>query len=307
MSQNFLDAANQGKNDWWRYLLGVFFVVFSYWYIGSFTSGIFATILFLVSSAVNGNEVSSLPSEFQNQLELYLQASQTRYFVIYSIPVFCASLAIFVTINWLHKRKIQTLISADSSLNFQRLISGFIVWLMILIAFTGVDYLIQPQVYSWTFDLAQWLPLFPLVLVLTPIQTSAEEFLYRGYLLQGLGLLSRQRLVLIIVTSLLFMLPHLSNPEMQRGEIWVALQYFSWGVFFSALTLKDNRLELSLGAHAANNIFAFLFVNTKDSVITTPAVLTINDPGDPKVGLVFFWLMIAIFYYFFFGRRKQTR
>ncbi len=105
MSQNFLDAANQGKNDWWRYLLGVFFVVFSYWYIGSLTSGIFATILFLVSSAVNGNEVSSLPSEFQNQLELYLQASQTRYFVIYSIPVFCASLAIFLTINWLHKRK----------------------------------------------------------------------------------------------------------------------------------------------------------------------------------------------------------
>ncbi|MBD2677142.1 MULTISPECIES: CPBP family intramembrane glutamic endopeptidase [Nostoc] len=305
MNQNFLDAAKKGQNNWWRYLLGVFLIVFSYWYIGSFASGILATILFLVSSAANGNEVSNLPSEFQNQLELYLQASQTRYFVIYSIPVLCAWLGIFVTINSLHKRQIKTLISADSSFKFQRLISGFLVWLIILIAFTGVDYLIQPQAYSWTFDLAQWLPLFPLVLVLTPIQTSAEEFLYRGYLLQGLGLLSRQRLVLILVTSLLFTLPHLSNPEMQRGEIWVALQYFSWGVFFSALTLKDNRLELSLGVHAANNIFAFLFVNTKDSVIPTPAVLTINDAGDPRLGLVVFWAMIAIFYYFFFGRGKQ--
>ncbi|MDZ8240939.1 MAG: CPBP family intramembrane glutamic endopeptidase [Nostoc sp. ChiQUE01a] len=305
MSQNFLDAAKKGQNDWWRYLLGVFLIVFSYWYIGSFTSGIVATILFWASSAVNGNEISNSPSELQNQLEIYLQASQTRYFVIYSIPVFCAWLGIFITINWLHKRKIKTLISADSSFKFQRLISGFLVWLIILIAFTGVDYLIQPQVYSWSFDLAQWLPLFPLVLVLTPIQTSAEEFLYRGYLLQGLGLLSRQRLVLIIVTSFLFALPHLANPEMQRGEIWVALQYFSWGVFFSAITLKDNRLELSLGAHAANNIFAFLLVNTKDSVIPTPAVLTINDPGDPRVGLVVFWVMIAIFYYFFFGKRKQ--
>jgi uncharacterized protein len=305
MNQNFLDVAKRGQNDWWRYLLGVFFIIFSYWFIGSFTSGILITILFLAYSAVNGNEVSNLPEEFQNQFEAYLQASPTRYFVASNIPFFCGCLGIFITLNWLHKRKFTTLISADSSINFKRLISGFAAWFIILIALTGLDYLIQPQFYSWTFDLGKWLPLFPLVLVLTPIQTSAEEFLYRGYLLQGLGLLSRQRIVLIIVTSFLFALTHLSNPEMHRGEIWVALQYFSWGVFFSTLTLKDNRLELSLGAHAANNIFAFLFVNTKDSVIPTPAVLTINHNGDQIVSLVVFWAMIAIFYYFFFGRRKQ--
>ncbi|MBW4614750.1 MAG: CPBP family intramembrane metalloprotease [Desmonostoc vinosum HA7617-LM4] len=179
--------------------------------------------------------------------------------------------------------------------------------MLLLVALTVGDCLIEPQYYSWTFNLAQWLPLVPLVLVLTPIQTSAEEFLYRGYLLQGLGLLYRQKTILIIMNSFLFMLPHLGNPEMQRGAIWMALQYFSWGVFLSAIALKDNRIELSLGVHAANNIFAFLLVNTKDSVSPTPAILTINDPGDPRLSLVIFWVMIAIFYYCFFGRHTRRK
>jgi membrane protease YdiL (CAAX protease family) len=168
-----------------------------------------------------------------------------------------------------------------------------------------VDYLLNSQNYVFAFNPAQWFLVFPIALILTPIQISAEEFFFRGYLLQGLGLLTRQRFVLIIVSSLLFAVPHFANPEMQRGAVWLALLYFAFGVFLTVITLKDNRLELALGVHAANNL-RFLFISTKDSALPAPAIWIVNDPGDPRLDLVFFLIQSAIFYYVFFGRQKSN-
>ncbi|WP_201800793.1 hypothetical protein [Dulcicalothrix desertica] len=96
---------------------------------------------------------------------------------------------------------------------------------------------------------------------------------------------------------------HLFNPEMQRGA-WIALFYFGFGALTALITLKDNRLELALGVHAANNL-SFLFVTTKDSVLAVPAMWTAKDIGDPRLEVLMFLLQSLIFYYIFFGRRKK--
>ncbi|MBW4614751.1 MAG: hypothetical protein KME21_16035 [Desmonostoc vinosum HA7617-LM4] len=88
MNKNFLDVAKTGKNDWWRYLLGVLLIIFFYWEIGSFVSGIVATIFFLASNTANGVDIYSLGAELQQQLEFYLKNSPSRTFVISNIPFF---------------------------------------------------------------------------------------------------------------------------------------------------------------------------------------------------------------------------
>lgn len=138
-------------------------------------------------------------------------------------------------------------------------------------------------------------------IVLIIIQTSTEEFFYRGYLMQGLSLLTRHPLLLILLTSILFAVPHFGNPEMQRGFIWTALTYFLWGVFFATITLKDNGLELVLGAHAANNLFSFLVVNTSDAGIPTPAFFTYTGAIDAREGLLGLLIQASLFYAIFFG------
>lgn len=100
------------------------------------------------------------------------------------------------------------------------------------------------------------------------------------------------------------MFPHLLNPEVKRGAVLMAMYYFSFGALAAFLTLKDNRLELALGVHAANNL-SLVFINTEDSVIPTPSIWTVKETGSPGVDLVVFLIQSAIFYYIFFGRTKK--
>ncbi len=125
--------------------------------------------------------------------------------------------------------------------------------------------------------------------------------------MQGLGLLLKQPLVLLIINGVVFMSLHLVNPEMSRGPIWLALYYFAFGVFAAMITLKDNGLELALGLHAANNLSVLLFLSTKDSAIPTPAIWLAKDTGDPRWDLVVFLVKIAIFYYLLLGRKRKSK
>lgn len=303
MNRSYLDIARQGRNSWWRYLLGILVIIFLWLIVGSLVALIFATILITIPLAQGGWQPEAVQQQLQAQLQVFLNTPSVGAYVSFNIPSIFFCLGIFLVVKLLHRRAFRTLISADGSVNFKRLLGGFFVWLLVSLIPIPLDYLLNPQNYVFSFNLVQWFLLLPVALILTPIQTSAEEFFFRGYLLQGLALITKQPFVLIFVTSLLFAIPHFANPEMQRGAVWLALYYFSCAVFFAFVTLKDNRLDLALGIHAANNLRCLLF-NTRDSVLPAPALWIVNDPGDPRLDLVFFLVQSAIFYYIFFGRRR---
>lgn len=290
MTQSYLDLAKQGKNNWWRYLVGTLLILFIWQVLGSAIAIIYLYFVLGVP-----------PQEWA----VFFKSPSVGAYITINISFVFLCLAIFLVVRWLHQRKFHTLIGADARVNFKRLLSGFGVWLLLQAILTGVGFLLEPHNYEFTFKPTQWLSLLPLALILTPIQTSAEEFLFRGYLLQGLGCITKKWFLLISISSLLFMLLHLANPELQRGAVWVSLSYFAWGAFFSLVTLKDNRLELALGVHAANNLYVALFTNTKDSALPSPAMWTAIDPGDPKWGLVVFLVQCAVFYYVFFGKKRK--
>lgn len=304
MSQSYLDIARQGRNSWWRYLLGISMILFLWLIVGGIISLIFVTILVTIPLAQRGLESQELQQQFQQQIQQFMTTPSVGAYITVNIPSIFFCLGIFLVVIWLHRRPFPTLISADGSVNYNRLFKGFFVWVLVSVIPIPIDYFLNSQNYVFTFNPTQWFLLLPIALILTPIQTSAEEFFFRGYLLQGLGLITRQSFVLMIVSSLLFAVPHFANPEMQRGAVWLALIYLGFGVFLALITLKDNRLELALGVHAANNL-RFLFFNTKDSALPAPAMWMLNDPGDPRLDLILFLVQSAIFYYVFFGRRRS--
>jgi uncharacterized protein len=304
MSQSYLDIARQGRNSWWRYLLGILIILFLWLIAGGIISLIFLTILVTIPLAQRGLESQEFQQQFQQQIQQFMSTPSVGAYIAVNIPFIFFCLGIFLVVIALHRRPFLTLISANRSINFNHLFKGFFVWVIVSMIPIPIDYFFNSQNYVFTFNPNQWFLLLPIALILTPIQTSAEEFFFRGYLLQGLGLITRQPFVLLIVSSLLFAVPHFWNPEMQRGAVWLALIYLAFGVFLALITLKDNRLELALGVHAANNL-RFLFFNTKDSALPAPAIWMLNDPGDPRLDLVLFLVQSAIFYYVFFGRRRS--
>jgi uncharacterized protein len=280
MSSNFLDLARQGKNGVFRYLFGIVFIFLS------LVVGGILTLFLKYSFPDLGN--SPL-------LELFSEG-----------PLYISGLVgIILTVEELHHRRFTTLIGAGKSIRFRSFFAGARVWFLLMAGAFAIDMLLDPKAYTFAFDPKQWFALLVIVLLITPIQTSVEELLLRGYLLQGFGSFTRDKRSLIFLTSFIFMILHFGNPEMLRpGAFWTALDYFTSGVFLAAITLKSNRLELALGVHAANNVFIALFANAPDSAMPTPALFTVKATS----GSVWSWLwslvLYGIFYYWFFGRRN---
>ena len=53
-----------------------------------------------------------------------------------------------------------------------------------------IDYQSSPENYVFNFELKPFLILVAIAIILIPLQTSFEEYLFRGYLMQGIGVVS---------------------------------------------------------------------------------------------------------------------
>jgi uncharacterized protein len=303
MNHSFVDAVHQGKNDWWRYVLGIIVIFFGGYGVGLIAAGL-AIACFLISA---GNDLALLASPIASQkaIDQLLKTPSIANYVINNIPFVFFLLGIFLATRVIHQRSIKSLISAANTFQFRRFATGFGVWFGLLTIVLGISYLQAPEDFVLTFSPVKWGILVVVALILTPIQIASEELLCRAYLMQGLSLLTRNHWILLTVPSFLFAAAHFGNPEMARDSGWMAFSYWGFGVFLAALTLRDNRLELALGIHAAQNLFLLLFANTQDSVIKTPAVLTLQDAGDPKWGFVAFLVQAALFSGIVFGRKSR--
>jgi membrane protease YdiL (CAAX protease family) len=152
--------------------------------------------------------------------------------------------------------------------------------------------------------LTQFLIFLPVALVLTPLQASVEEFFFRGYLMQGIALKTRNAIIPIVLSSFLFMLPHLLNPEVKSGFFLSAAYYLIFGLFLAFITVKDNCLELALGVHVGNNLYNALFATYADGALPASSIFTIQKIN-PQYNLLSTLIVFALIYLFFFRRRKR--
>lgn len=180
----------------------------------------------------------------------------------------------FVGINFLHHKSFKKLITPYQNIDFKKILFGFGLWMALAIVAESVFYIMQPGNYTFSFDLIKFLPLVLISLIFLPIQTTFEEVFFRGYLLQGFGLLLKNRWMPLVITSLLFGLIHITNPEIQKyGLLRMEIYYVLAALFLGLITILDDSLELAIGVHAATNMFGAVFVSYTGSVIQTDSLL----------------------------------
>lgn len=85
------------------------------------------------------------------------------------------------------------------------------------------------------------------VLIVVPFQAAAEEYVFRGALLQLIGSWTRFAAVPVIATSLLFAAGHLYN-------VWGLVSVFLFGVLAALITIRTGGLEAAVALHVANNM-----------------------------------------------------
>jgi membrane protease YdiL (CAAX protease family) len=303
MKYSFLKSAEQGENSVWRYLGGILLAI-GLGFIGFQWVGI--PIAETIAGSISIFEGITNNPEFEEKVNsLSPYSLEISYISIhFAYGFFCIGL--LVAVKQLHQRKPLTLISPEAAICWPRFGLGFTLWFALAGVQTLVEFLYNRVAFTWNFHPAVWFIFLPWALLLTPIQTATEELLFRGYLLQGLGLLIRQPLVLTLIASLPFAIAHFGNPEMSRGTAWIALTYLWMAIFLTLITLKDNRLELALGIHAANNLFIVLVVNTRDSALPTPALIIQQIPTDPRFTLIAMLITTATFYGLVFRRQWRN-
>jgi membrane protease YdiL (CAAX protease family) len=90
------------------------------------------------------------------------------------------------------------------------------------------------------------------IVLLTPLQAAAEEYLFRGYLLQAVGGVVNARVFAVLGSALLFALAH------GLGQSWpIFVDRLAFGLVAGTLVVLTGGLEAGIAMHVLNNVFAF--------------------------------------------------
>ena len=271
----FIEKAKNIKNNWWRYFLVGPLIIFTFWQIiGAIPLGVgFALNADFENLEMDGsNDMMAMFSVFP---------SKNIGLALFLLTFAFGCLGLYLTIKFIHNQSIKSLTTSRDKIDYSRIFYSFFLVVGITVLFMPIDLFLSPDEYELTFNLNQFLILVVICLTLLPMQTSFEEYLIRGYLLQGIGITTKSRFLAFTIPSILFGLLHFANPEIDKLGNAFIFAYIFMGFFLGLITMMDEGLELALGWHYANNLMAALFITADWSVLQTDSIY--KYIGEPDI------------------------
>ena len=280
----YIKQAFNIKHDWWLYIAGIAIII-----IAVILGQIPYTFILIAKAVEAGLDLQKLD---MSQTMTLLDSNLNLFLMLLSFAA--GLLGIFFVVKTLHKQSIRSLTTSRLKIDWKRFWFAFLFWGIISSGLVLIDHYMSPENYVFNFKLVPFLILAAIAIVLVPLQTSFEEYLFRGYLMQGIGVLCKNKWVPLVITSLLFGLLHIANPEIDKLGYILLVHYIGTGFFLGIITLMDEGLELALGFHAANNLFTALLVTADWTAFQTNSVLIdISDPADIESSEIFFSVLIV--------------
>jgi uncharacterized protein len=264
---NHLESTFTGKNTLWRYIVMIAAVL-----LVSNTIGALPLLIAMFAKSVSNPDVftqlAANPNDFSS-----LGLDPNAGLVMMLFPFLTGLLAFILLVKPLHMRTIKETINGGRKIRWNHFfISGFI-WLLLSAIYLFVYMRIDPSNFTINNTSASLIVLTLITVIFIPFQAAFEEVLFRGYLMQGFASVVRSRWFPLVMTSLMFGLMHAFNPEVKEfGFFTMMPQYIVFGLIFGLITVLDDGIEASMGAHTANNIFLCILVTNKSSALQTPAM-----------------------------------
>jgi len=260
----YIQQAYKGELGLWKYLI--------------------IPIIFFGLMGLNFVAIVVLDLDVEELIKQEIAKKGKNRFLIESLLPFAIGLAmLFLWVKYIHKQSITSLTTSRRTIDWKRIFFSFGLWTLITVVILGIDYAMSPENYQWNFELVPFLMLAIIAIILVPIQTSFEEYFFRGYLMQGLGVAFKYKWIPLFLTSTVFGLLHLGNPEVAKLGNLIMVYYIGTGFFLGILTLMDEGLELALGFHASNNLITALLVTADWTAFQTNSVF--KDVSEPTMGL----------------------
>lgn len=269
----FIEQAYKGKNNWMSILIPMLCIA------------VFFGLNFMVSEE---------QIEKYNQSMRQIPNNEALFWSLFPF-VFLLGLMFLLFRNW-HRRSILSLTTSRDKVDYKRILFSFsLIVLLTIIGFT-TSYFIDNSNIVWNFNLLKFSVLFLFSVLLLPFQIGFEEYLFRGYLMQQIGIIVKNRWFPLFSTSLLFGLLHYANPEVTQLGYGVMVFYIGTGFLLGIMTLMDESLELALGFHLGNNLMAALLITSDYSALQTDAVFKYSGAENTTSVLIEMIISIAIVY-----------
>lgn len=257
-----------------RYVIGTFIIIFAF-----FVAQIPHT--YAVISEVGIDQFATL--DVAGKLQA-LPPNTTLVLMLFPFAIVAA--LVLLLIRYQHNISIREFITSRDKIDWKRIGFAFTGIVLLNFLFFIISYYENPTNFQWNFEPKAFASLFLIAIVLVPLQTSAEELFFRGYLMQGLGQIFKHRIFPLLITSLLFGFMHFGNPEIDKLGPLLMVSYVSMGFFFGIITLMDEGLELALGYHAGNNLLISLLVTSDWTAFQTNSLFL--DVSTPNVYMLAF-------------------
>ena len=268
----FLEQGIKVENNFGKYIIGSLLII-AVSFIGQLPllAGIFYAIF------VKGK---TYPSD-NYELMHFFEPNLTLFLIL--IPSVFTMVGIYFIIKYLHRQTLLSVTTSRKAIDWSRVLFSFGIWSIVTIMITLVGYFMKPEDYEVQFNLVPFLVLVVIGTILIPFQTTVEEYVFRGYLMQGFANLSKNRWFPLVMTSVIFGMMHLANPEVVKMGNIIFVYYIGTGLFLGVITLMDEGMELALGFHAANNLISALLVTSDWSAFQTHSIF--KDISEPLAGV----------------------
>jgi len=288
---NYIQQAYKGRNEWYWYLITIIIVFFGW--------QLFGAIPLLVTAVMYSSDMSEFARAAEDNF-MSLGIDKNLFLVLMILTFVIGLVTLLFCVKKIHKRSIKSLITSREEIDWKRFWFAFLLWGVIAGATTFFSIYTSPETHTWNFRPVPFILLLLVSFLMLPLQTSLEELLFRGYFMQGIGTLAKNRWGPLLFTSISFGLLHIANPEVAKLGYVSMVFYIGTGLFYGIVTLMDEGTELALGLHAINNITAATLVTADWVALQTDALYI--DSSEPSVGfemflpvLILYPIMILIF------------
>ncbi len=285
-----LSGLTSGFNKFWMYIFTLIFLLIGY-------VGYQAIIALPLLKLAEKNGITQQQILENNNILFDSDALHVNrnliLLILFGMFVF-AFAGFLVGLKSFHKKTLTSVLTGFEKFRFKRFWFAFTIWSSLLLFTVLLNFIIEPDSITLNFNLGGFLVSLLLMLIFMPIQTGVEEVVFRGYLIQGLSQIFKNGIIPIIITSLLFGLAHMSNPEVRQYGFGIMFSYYViFALFMGVVTLLDEGLELVFGIHFANNLISSILITQPHSVIKSYSIFEAKA-DDPASEIVLLFCMMAV-------------
>ena len=281
-------APGSERSGFWRLFVGITLIVIGWliWTVVVLSS----FVIFKLAGGFGVKEALSALSEFI--------AATSPASVIFKLATFAGVWpTVGVVLKLLHRQRFGTLFSPEGRIRWGDFCGGLLLaggfWFITMavgIALVGIPERTDLPLSIWAVALA------PLALMVF-FQASAEEMVFRGYILQQLAVRWRSPLVWGFLPAFLFGLAHYSSgAPLGIGWHYVAVTLM-FGLAAAALVWRTGSLAAAMGLHTGMNMFSLSGIGLKGIVEGTQ--LYLYDASGAKIlfladGLATFCILLFV-------------